>query len=266
MDTDQGRCAVRREIAGLTAAALLQMITGCSVVTEERILSFDPAPDGVLRVDCINGSVTVQEGDTDAILVRAVVCAPTRRGLERIVIGYSEGTGLTVNRTGGLSSGGASLDITIPRGMSIGPISTSNGDIDIEGCAGAADLSTSNGSITLSGFSGTVSSRSSNGSIGVSGGGAVLIRLETSNGDIHAEASGFEPATRLETTNASISLAVAPVDATFEMETSNGDVTVTGTGFTEVDEDGTEGFARMGSGTMAVRLSTSNGSVDLRSL
>lgn len=242
------------------------MITGCSVATEERTLSFDPGSDGVLRVDCVNGSVTVREGDTDSILVRAVVSAPTRRGLERIVIDYTEGTGLAVTRPGSLSNGGASLDITIPRGMAVGSIRTSNGDIEVAGCAGAADLSSSNGSITLSGFSGTVSASTSNGAIGISGGGAVLVRLETSNGDIEAEAAGFEPAARLETSNASITLATAPVDATFEMETSNGDITVTGTGFTGVDQDGTEGSARMGAGTMAVRLATSNGSVDLRSL
>ncbi len=173
---------------------------------------------------------------------------------------------------------GASAFVTVPSGAVL-VLRTSNGAVTASGLSGTVLADTSNAEIAVSGGLEALRARSSNGRIAVDG-GIGLITLETSNAaiDVKATAATIQAATsngaitfagsladgtsRLETSNAAISVAL-PRDASFSIDaqTSNAkiatDFPVLGGSASDDRLTGTVGA----SGGATLILKTSNGDI-----
>ncbi len=121
---------------------------------------------------------------------------------------------------------GAKYVIRVPRRTELGDIASSNGSIKIEDVEGNSHLTTSNGSVHLAKIRGNVDGHTSNGGVELTD---VLgnVAFHTSNGSINA----------------------GNVEGAFEASTSNG---------------GIRAHLRDTQGGRAIKLSTSNGAIDLQ--
>lgn len=256
--------------AGFMAVSIV-CASGCgrTGVIDTRRLACPSVDDQVLSVSTFNGNVTIRvmEGDSVRVVATVTSClGATESGsiVTSLVPGRS--CSLTADRPQSMSDAGVSFEVSVPPGVSIGSVETSNGRIEIYGAEGEAELSTSNGDVVVEGFRGTVRVDTSNGDVSLSGSGLNVGSTDTSNGDITAQSVHFEDGAELSTSNGDISVLLAQgFGAVFDMDTSNGDVTVTGPGFESVRTDGSEGSATMGTGGPTVRLISSNGGITLTS-
>lgn len=189
--------------------------------------------------------------------------------LEKVDVTVEDEDGETVIRAEKLQSGaqvGVDLDVSLPRGVAVGTIETSNGDVTVTGGSGDATVDTSNGDIVFSGFGGTVLAATSNGDVIVRGG--TLRGADTSNGDIIAEIRSVSgERTVLDTSNSDIEVYVSPeLDLRIIMDTSNGSVSVSGLALASVRIDGSDGTASLNEATHELVLDTSNGDIEVFSL
>ncbi len=137
--------------------------------------------------------------------------------------------------------------VTVPHGVNVG-VSTVNGEVRVSGATSVVDASTVNGSVDATSSGGPVTASSVNGDVRASMGRFPLqddLRLSTVNGSVVAEFAG-------------------DLDADVELSTVNGrfytdyQVTVNG----RLDPRNLR--ARIGKGGPRIKLSTVNGSVELR--
>lgn len=140
-----------------------------------------------------------------------------------------------------------------------------NGDIVVQGVAGAAKATTHNGSIALAGDSPDVQATSHNGDVSWRGSGR-RVALTTHNGDVDAEfAASGEVQADLSSHNGDVTLGLpGAVDALFAAETSNGDVRLraSGTDAVVVGRGRRTATGRLGKGGNGqIRATTHNGDV-----
>lgn len=129
-------------------------------------------------------------------------------------------------------------------------LETSNGEIIISNTAGSADLSTSNGAITVNRHSGDIEGK-------------------TSNGDIDADVimPVRDGICRFASSNGKITLAIPDsVETKIWLETSNGKITVSDFDLGDYNQDPDIFESAMGDGSGDLKLTTSNGNVDLKKL
>lgn len=276
--------------AGVTAAALLAALGGCStmnLVDRSASHSAPAAADAPLSVTTANGAIEVTRTDAPDVRINAVIRARTaeRAAAAAIVARRAADGTLEIsiawpdNRREG--NEGASFTITAP-GASAVRLDTSNGAVHLSGLSGPAELDTSNGPITVVGHAGDVNAQTSNGSIQLDD---VIGAADASTSNGNVELIDITGHAFAETSNGSITIQLArKCPGPFIADTSNGNVHVLlGPDFRgEVKADTSNGSAsynvphavagarsrdsftfRVGEGGAASRISTSNGSVQV---
>ena len=189
------------------------------------------------------------------------------------------------------------LRISVPRNVTVSKVSSSNGNIYIEGTRGELTVSSSNGKVTLKGHTGDVTADTDNGKLHIrdvtgnvnagNSNGKITIRnvtgevwatssngdivvedawavrkVKTSNGDIDIEFSSITAdVITIKTRNGDIKVSVpADINATVEMRTSNGDLDFHGF---NIQMKGVYYSGDLGSGGPEISVETHNGDIDL---
>lgn len=220
----------------ITAIALLAGVTAAQAGNSNRYkedfhYSFQQGAGGKLDVQNFNGSVEILGWDQNTVDVSGTKYSEEESQLHAMRVEVTQsGTTVTV-RTDRPEprrwNGGARYLIRVPRRTELVRIQSSNGSLRVEDVEGrASDLTTSNGGIRLRNIRGKVDARTSNGSVDVqTAEGGVSIR--TSNGSVTLD----------------------NVRGTLQATTSNGAI---------------RGTLVYASPNEPIRLSTSNGAIDVR--
>ena len=266
----------RRALLQASGIAASVCLAGCAAVpraseTQETSETFD-APE-TLDVQNGNGDVTVERGDSGAVEVD--VTKTTRFGRDRFesvtLAASREGDSLllTVEREGSeetLPRVTVDLVVRVPDGTGLVGASTANGDVEVFDVSGDPDISSANGDVRVQDVDGYPSLRSSNGDVELGGGGG-LSTATTANGDIDVDITSFSGDVELSTTNGDIEIALRPsLDADIDARTGNGTVTVTGLELSNVRQSRNHLTGQLGAGGPDLRVSSSNGDVDLDAL
>ena len=214
----------------LLAAAAVVSGADSGRYREDFHYSYPQTGGGRLTVENFNGSVEVIGWDQNTVDISGTKYAESQELLNALKIeASSAGNAVqarTVRPAGEHGNMGARYTIRVPRRTELESVASSNGSLRVEDVEGNAHLTTSNGSVHLAKIQGNVDAHSSNGSVEVNDGNGRM-SFKTSNGSVHAE----------------------NVQGAFEAETSNG---------------GVRAHLRDGGAGEAVRLTTSNGPVDLQ--
>ncbi len=266
-------CVAINPVIGVDTTA----VTGTERYSESLEKVVDGAGLSRLTARTTNGAVSVRGTSRPTVTVRITkeVRAATKREAQafsekiRVTVVRS-GSTVTVTRSHPRPPGGVqvsvSYDIDLPEGADADLVTT-NGGVAIKGITGRIEAETTNGGVELRSTTGPVTVRTTNGNIS-----AYDIRLaegaeyRTTNGSIQANVvAGVSPITAV-TTNGSIALAL-PVGFSGQLDarTSNGRVSSSLTVGNATLSTKTRLVGRLGHGGGArVRLTTSNGNVDLR--
>lgn len=291
----------------------LACIGGIGEANESATQDYTAAPYKQFKLETENGEITASASSDSVIrvtLTRWVTGPSASAHLDDIDVTVTQDTVdsiLTIVVTMpsvSVRSYGCDAEIILPESIYV-DLTTSNGDIDVEGHKKGMNLYTSNGTITTDNTAETAELRSSNGRLSIkdhigdvngntSNGDIVLedtegdFDLETSNGrieadnhvgNIDAESSDGEVSAdvampahnglcRFDTSNGSITVSVPDsVNATVYIKTSNGDINVDfSVGDFNPDEDIFESTIGEGDSLGVINLETSNGNVSLRKL
>lgn len=213
----------------LSASALV-FAADSSRYREDFHYSYPQTAGGRLSVQNFNGSVEVTGWDQNTVDISGTRYAESRQLLDAVKVEASS-SGNTVHvRTTHPDTHhgnmGAKFIIRVPRRTELDEITSSNGSLKVEDVEGGSHLTTSNGSVNVARIRGNVDGHTSNGGVELTD---VLgnVSFHTSNGSIHA----------------------GNVEGAFEASTSNGGVHV---------------HLRDTQGGHAIKLSTSNGAIDLQ--
>jgi len=257
----------------LLIAVILLIITavGCTdtVTMEEFYQSYQVRSGTVVNIINPNGSVTLTGWDEDTIEIKAVKeSLRGQDGLDQVDINIDIAGELlieTIDLTED-SLVSVSYDIKVPVDLLIGIIECANGNITLENVGGNPNLSTSNGSISAVNVNGIVSAVSSNGDI-IATGVRSLDQAKTSNGNITAELPAIYNNLEIITSNGSIGLLLSPALAVdLDANTSNGSISISNLNVDAAEFDQTTLSGSMNGGGFRVKLSTSNGSIELSQL
>jgi len=283
-------------LAGLAAVCLASSLavscTGWNMRTaeEERNLSATLGSGRAIRVETVNGSVTIVADSTVSdVAIKAQVRGSAHTEEEArarladiaVVAENVDGGDLAISLV--FSDGeprnneGCDLEIRTPGAQGV-TVSTGNGEVRIEGLSGVADLRTSNGPITVARHDGAVRADTSNGPIDVQGvigdadlstsNGGVVVRgarsrvtAKTSNGDIEFRAAnGFSSAFELDTSNGDVDVFLPP-SASVDVNSSTSNGSVRAVGGAEVTGDKTDKRICLGKSAPPSRIDTSNGTI-----
>lgn len=246
---------------GLLAAAGLLMAAPLQAdVTKVEEFDFELNAGGTLRVENINGDITVTAGPGRAVHVIATKKAGSQSYLDGIEVQVRADEDRISIRTEhpksstrwfghSENSGSVSYEIVVPADTHLDSIDTVNGEIEVAGIRGDVSADTTNGDIRVSGLSGNLEADTVNGSIE-----ATFDRL---GGDQRVVA---------ETVNGRVQLRLpADASARIDVGTVNGGIDADDFGL-EVDKGflGRDLDGEIGSGDARIKVSTVNGSVKIR--
>ncbi len=246
--------------AGVVAVVGTPALAACSVTFDSGGPRFEDdrtetRPVSEIRISGGDGSITVQRGATDGILIHRKVSyrgdQPTTRS-DRV-----EGSALILD-TDCAKHCSASYTVTVPKELKVtGRIGT--GSIDLRGVTGV-EVATSDGSISVHNASGKVVVKTGTGAVEVRD-VAAAVEARTSDGPVTVENAGDVTA---ETGTGAVELlrvAAANVhtsDGSVKVDGVSGDLAArTGTGEIEgVNVGGTRTTARTADGRINLRLTT----------
>ncbi len=218
-----------KKLLFLLCATALVFAGDSSRYREDFHYTYPQTAGGRLTLDNFNGSVEITGWDQNTVDVSGTKYAESESLLRQMQIQVSSSGNMvrikTTRPDPHHGNMGAKYVVRVPRRTELEDISSSNGSLRVEDIEGNARLATSNGSVHLGKIRGNVEAHSSNGNVEVNDVKG-NVNFRTSNGSVHADA----------------------VAGTFEAETSNG-------GIRAHLEDTEAG--------RPIRLSTSNGSIDL---
>jgi hypothetical protein len=249
----------------LFSAALLLAGLAClgpvrAEVSEEETHRFQLEAGGRISLDNVNGSIRIEGGDGNEVLIVASKRADNQEALDDIEITIDARsdeirveTRLPESRGwwGGGGNNGArvSYKLSVPADAHLDGIESVNGDIHIRGVYGPVSAETVNGGIEVDGLSADT-------------------ELETVNGSITGRFASLtgEQKVDCESVNGRIALELpAKVDARFNAETVNGGIDGSDFGLrTDKGFVGRDMNGAVGDGTARVNLSTVNGSIKVR--
>ncbi len=299
--------------AGVLACALV--LAGCDDLNgfdrarEDFHYSYALQPGGRLDIDNTNGSIDISGWDRETIDVSGTKYAPTNDRLRDVQIKVDvRGNTATIHTDtpkdffhGGF---GARYSIRVPRQIMLSRAQTTNGSLSIEDLDGGGHVTSTNGRISMARDSGDYELRTTNGTIEMEECSGVE-RAETTNGGvrgrlkqgaIEAESTNggidltiLKPQDgkriRLETTNGSITLAMAEFNANaISADTTHGHVTLRLPGDTNAQLSATNSFSsittdlplssteemskhdvkgKLGNGGALISANTSSGSIHI---
>ena len=223
-------------------------------------------------LDNVNGGVTVATWKENKVEIKAVKRARDREeDLKDVEIRVEESAGSVSVKTIWPKhrrhfNVSVNFDIKVPEGVRLDRVETVNGDVEATGSYASAELGSTNGSITASGIKGPLDASTTNGGIKVSGQEGEL-RVETTNGGIKLDDLTFKDRIRAETTNGSITVAIAnpdQINAHLTAGTTNGHVTVDfPVTLKNLNGSRRRIEAQIGQGGPEISLHTTNGSIRL---
>lgn len=239
-------------ISTLTVVAASSAFAASVEVNE----SFPLNPDGRIHVENINGPIVVRAWDGQGVKLEAIKKGRTAAVAEAIEVKVEskpERIKITTQLAkksgwfgGNQREGEVSYTLSVPAGALVDKAASVNGNVTIEGIAGAVQASTVNGSIT-----------------GLRLGGA--LDLSTVNGKINCEYLGTTSAAlSLSTVNGAIELAL-PEDMNARLKASavNGGIR-SDLAIADIDQGRNRLNGRLGDGGPTLKLTTVNGGIHLR--
>jgi DUF4097 and DUF4098 domain-containing protein YvlB len=250
----------RRAMLASTGTALAAL-SGCVAAgdsqetTEAETRTFD-AEGTTLEVDNVNGPITVEESDTDEIVVDLEKTGTDdERDVTNVVSTRTDGrltveTELDSRPFGGLlgpNTAHVSMAIQCPSDATVEHVETTNGDLRVRNVAGPVEIETTNGDITASGLD----------SVG---------DVSSTNGDIDVTVLAIEDDVAIESVNGEIDAALGPdLNADVRAETTVGEVTVDGDFGLASDDDTTGGSVSgtLGDGGPELSIESTNGGITL---
>lgn len=246
-------------------------VAGCSraVVREEIRESYQIRPGTIIEIYNPNGNVTVSGWDqsrVEVFVIKESYFGYSALEEVDIIIDITDKMVIATEHPSIQSRVNVSYEIMVPRGVMLGLVQCSNGNIDVNDVLGDPELSTSNGSITAKDIEGLVTARSSNGDIIVLGARG-LGGLRTSNGNIESELFVLPDNLDIRTNNGTITLSVLPELAMeIKASTSNGMISIQNLNISTTEMEKTFLSGTMGGGGNLVNITTSNGSIYLKRL
>ena len=250
------RNGVRRSVL---VAAMLASGVALADVREEVTFTYTLESGGRLSLENVNGSISIEGGDGNQVLITAFKKANNQDALDEIEIEIDATTSRISLDTelpdskgwwgGGNSGASVSYQLSVPSNIDLDGISSVNGGIDITGVFGAVKAETVNGSIDVDGASGDA-------------------KLETVNGGIDARFTSVTGDQRVncDTVNGKINLVLpANADASVSVETVNGSIDASDFGL-KVDKGfvGRSVDGEVGNGSARITANTVNGGVKIR--
>ncbi len=217
-----------RRIALFVLLTAFAAVANAVTLRETIDKTFDVRPGATVKVDNVNGRISVASWDQPRIRIQAEkvvsrsddsearktmtalqveITADANGVTARTVQPNGHGAGLLDLIFGGGGSTNVNYTVTVPRTANV-RVSNTNGGVQLTSVAGDLQVETTNGGVDLTRCAGTAN-------------------IETTNGHIHAELASLDPQkqVRLETTNGGIELVVPDkIAATVDAETTNGSV------------------------------------------
>ncbi len=223
-------------------------------------------------LDNVNGGVTVSTWKEDKVEIKAVkVARDDEKDLKDVEIRVEQSAG-TVSvkaiwpKFRRRFNVNVDFEIKVPEGVILDQVETVNGGIDVTGRYGRTEVGTTNGSVTVEEASGEFKAYTTNGGIQVSRFEGKL-DVETTNGNIRLEGLTFKDGISAETTNGSISLAIASpeaLNANLLAKTTNGHITVDfPVTLKNLGQSKHRVEAQIGQGGPEISLETTNGSIKI---
>lgn len=214
----------------LLCASALLFAGDSSRYREDFHYSYPQTAGGRFVLENFNGSVEITGWDQNTVDISGTKYAESQQLLSSIRIEASSSGNAVHVKTNHPDEHhgnmGAKYVIKVPRRTELEDVHSSNGSLRVEDIDGNARLATSNGSVHLARIHGNVDARSSNGSAEINDVKG-NVNFKTSNGGVHGD----------------------NVAGVFEAETSNGGIRV---------------HLRDPEAGRPIRLSTSNGGIDLQ--
>ncbi|MCU4719654.1 DUF4097 family beta strand repeat-containing protein [Halapricum hydrolyticum] len=246
---------------------------GCvwpGTLTSARTSEELDVPSGTaVVVENRNGDVLVEGGQTAILEIEK----STRYGselLEKVNVEASaDGDRFrieTIDRTPPNQSVSVDVTLSVPDGVSVERVETTNGDVTARDVSGDATLRGTNGDVLADGVEGYVTVRSGNGDVrtrGVTG----LDGARTRNGDVDVEVPAIRGDATAESTNGDVSVAIAPgIDAVVDLRTVNGTVGYSGLDLELSVDRPARLRGTLGDGGNELAAASTNGDVRLRAL
>ncbi|HEX5133474.1 MAG TPA: DUF4097 family beta strand repeat-containing protein [Candidatus Krumholzibacteria bacterium] len=215
--------------------------------------SFDVGKSPRLTLNNVNGDVTITGADVAQIEVDVTKAAGSQERLEDVKVEFEQHgdhVSIEVDYDHGDherwdNNDGASVEFTIrvPRGTRIDGVDLVNGDLSIEGVAGAVDAASVNGDVTGDGLAGDVD-------------------LSAVNGDVRLNATGPVGSIKLHSVNGTVELSV-PKDASARVSASTLHGSIRGTGDIRAEKNyvGSSLSSVFGKGEGRISLDTVNGNI-----
>ncbi len=262
-------------LAGCTAGAdvvrAFQVVTRAFQTTEVVEESHRVQPGSSIEIRNLNGDIVVKSGGDREVHVRATKRAfGSQDEIDRTEVVVTTGAITTIETEprGERSRVAVDYEVTIPPGVALKHVQTSNGLIRVEDVAGDVVATTSNGSIHLEGIDGYVRATTSNGSIHIVNCTGIRSSVQTSNGSIHVEVADIEGSLEIRTGNGSITAYLSHwLEAEVEMTVSNGRIVTDHNGL--ILGQSSQRHVRGHIGDQArhkILIRTSNGTVTVRDI
>jgi len=184
--------------------------------------------NGRVTVETFNGSVEVTGWDQNTIDISGTKYGPTQQAADdlRVNIDHSpDRAEIRVPRPSERRNNqGAKLVIKVPRAAVLDRITTSNGSVRTTDGVGPVRIRSSNGSIRVDHLRGSLDAQTSNSAVEATGIEGD-VHVHTSNG--HVIAKDFDGSFDAVTSNSSVTASVADPAGAVRVETSNGSVDLT---------------------------------------
>ena len=244
----------------LASALLFAFALGVRADVTEKLTRTYPLPaDGLLRLENVNGDITIQAWDRNEVTIEAEKRGRDAEDLQRITIDFDAQPGrvavkTTLAKTSGSwppgkgSRAAVTYLVNVPREARLERIASVNSSILVEGVRGPVELKAVNGSIRVTGL-------------------ARDARIESVNGSITADFAALEGvrSVELESVNGRIELTVPKgANARIEARTTNGRTSIEPP--IKLSESGRRrlsGEIGRGGGPL-LKAETTNGSVTVR--
>jgi len=242
--------------------------TGCDIVTADRKhqetaewrKTYELQPGGRLEVTNTNGLIKVEPSASKTIEVVAVKTArghspeDAKQALGDIeIVETADSAGVRIEtkikRTQGWFGSNAQVKYTVrvPEGLN-SKFSTTNGGVELRGVSGNVEAETTNGGIVAHDMAGTLTASTTNGGVDVD-----MVRLG-------------EGGARLECTNGGISLRLPPdAKASISASVTNGGIDTSGLSLEKIESTRRKLEAKLNGGGAPVRMSCTNGGLEIRS-
>jgi len=290
----------RRQLLTGGAVSALAALAGCSATTPfvgkrlEESRQIDPAEASTLVAETESGDVTLRGTDRADIQVQyvkqssslgadvtALELVASREGDRlRLHTVYDGEEGFFGNRPT------LDMDVTLPRRLGVGRVTTGAGDLSVREVSGSLELSTGSGDVTVRGVDGDVQTESGSGDIRVSGitGSASasagsgdlsitdpgsLAGATTGSGDITTDVPAIRGETTVQAGSGDVTARLSPeLDAAVDIRTSAGEIEIEGFDLGSGSDAVVGGSVTgtVGGGGPTLRLETGSGDITVEPL